>query len=92
MPFIYQGPGYIAFQQPGAAPCLVSIFDERAHGELRRPINHAYTLSALKGYEPYIDDTINKLVAVLDNHSKSGERIDIRAWLHYCKEKPPLTQ
>jgi cytochrome P450 len=51
----------------------------------RRPVAHAYSLSSLKGYEPYIDDMIQTLVNVLDQHVENGSPINMSDWLHYCK-------
>jgi cytochrome P450 len=67
---------------------LVAIRDEETHGRYRRPVAHAYSLSSLKGYEPYIDDQIQHLVKVLDEHATSGKSINMSDWLHYCKPNP----
>jgi cytochrome P450 len=63
---------------------LVAIMDEYTHGRYRRPVAHAYSLSSLKGYEPYIDEMIQKLVDVLDEAAISGRTINMSDWLHYC--------
>ncbi|OQU94072.1 hypothetical protein CLAIMM_00485 isoform 1 [Cladophialophora immunda] len=62
---------------------LVSIKDEKTHGIYRRPIAHAYSLSSLKGYEPYIDETIEKLIKELDKHDADGTPINMTRWLQY---------
>ena len=63
---------------------LVSIKDEKTHGIYRRPIANAYSLSSLKGYEQYIDDTIEKLMAVIDRHVKEQKPINMTKWLQFC--------
>jgi hypothetical protein len=64
---------------------LVGIRDEATHGRLRRPIANAYSLSSLKGYEPYIDQTIKTLTDVLDQRVVDGKPINMSNYLHYCK-------
>lgn len=72
-------------RSPGVnASGLVAIPDEYTHGRYRRPVAHAYSLSSLKGYEPYIDEMIQKLVDVLDEAATSGRTINMSDWLHYC--------
>ena len=63
---------------------LVSIKDEKTHGTYRRPIANAYSLSSLKGYEPYIDATIEKLMGILDKHAAENTPIDMTEWLRFC--------
>jgi len=71
---------------PGVnASGLVAIQDEYTHGRYRRPVAHAYSLSSLKGYEPYIDEMIQKLVSILDDFERSGKVVNMSDWLHYCK-------
>ena len=64
---------------------LVSIKDEKTHGIYRRPIAHAYSLSSLKNYEPYIDQMIEKLIGELDKHDADGTPINMTRWLQFCK-------
>lgn len=70
---------------------LVSIKDEKTHGIYRRPIANAYSLSSLKGYENYIDETIEKLMTVIDGHCKSGNSINMTRWLQFCQLSFHLT-
>ncbi|OAL35460.1 hypothetical protein AYO20_05310 [Fonsecaea nubica] len=79
-----KGPGYQVFVMTGTdQTALVSIKDEKTHGMYRRPIAHAYSLSSLKGYEPYIDETIEKLIKELDKHDADGTPINMTRWLQY---------
>ncbi|OCT48003.1 benzoate 4-monooxygenase cytochrome P450 [Cladophialophora carrionii] len=79
-----KGPGYQVFVMTGTdQTALVSIKDEKTHGMYRRPIAHAYSLSSLKGYEPYIDQMIEKLIGELDKHDADGTPINMTRWLQY---------
>ncbi|EXJ82920.1 hypothetical protein A1O3_06736 [Capronia epimyces CBS 606.96] len=49
----------------------------------KRPIASTYSLSSLKGYEPYIDGMIEKFMGILDQHDASNEPINMSNWLHY---------
>ena len=81
-----KAPGYQVFVMTGTTQtALVSIRDEKTHGTYRRPIAHAYSLSSLKGYEPYIDETIEKFIAILDEHGSQDKPIDMTRWLQYCE-------
>jgi hypothetical protein len=62
---------------------LLVIQDEERHAKYRRPIQHAYSLASLKGYEPYVDDIIQTLVDVIDRHVESGEAINISSWFYF---------
>ena len=79
-----KGPGYQVFVMTGTTQtALVSIKDERTHGVYRRPIANAYSLSSLKGYEPYIDETIEKLIVVLDKHDAENAAINMTRWCQF---------
>lgn len=81
-----KGPGYNVFILGGTTQtALVGIKDEATHGKYRRPIANAYSLSSLKGYEPYIDETIKNLTDVLDARVADGKPINMSSYLHYCK-------
>jgi hypothetical protein len=68
---------------------LVAVRDEATHAQFRRPVAHAYSLSSLKGYEPYIDSQITQLVSVLDSHANNGKPINMSDWLHCCAAPLP---
>lgn len=79
-----KGPGYQVFVMTGTTQtALVGIKDERTHGIYRRPIANAYSLSSLKGYEPYIDETIEKLIVVLDKHDANNAPINMTRWCQF---------
>ena len=69
---------------------LVGIKDEATHGKYRRPIANAYSLSSLKGYEPYIDQTIKDLTDVLDKRVEDRKPINMSSYLHYCEHSQGL--
>jgi cytochrome P450 len=80
-----KGPGYQVFVMTGTSQtALVGIRDEKTHSVYRRPIAHAYSLSSLKGYEPYIDEMISKLVAIFDQHGARNEPINVTRWSQFC--------
>jgi hypothetical protein len=83
--FITQGPAYIPFRQPGVKASLVSIRDERTHGNYRKMISNAYSLSSLKAYEPCIDQQITRFMEVCDEHSETGTKLNLSLWCQYCK-------
>ncbi|KAJ9603054.1 hypothetical protein H2200_012349 [Cladophialophora chaetospira] len=79
-----KGPGYKVFLMTGTdQTALVSIKDEKTHGIFRRPLAHAYSLSSLKGYEPYIDEMIEKLILELDKHDAAQSPINMTRWLQF---------
>jgi hypothetical protein len=39
----------------------------------------------LKGYEPYIDEMIDKLIRILDQHEVKGQPINMTKWSQFCK-------
>ena len=61
------------------------MLDEERHGKYRRPIQHAYSLTSLKGYELYIDEVINMLLANIQRHAREGKPVNISSWLYYCE-------
>jgi cytochrome P450 len=64
---------------------VLVILDEETHAKYRRPVQHAYSLTSLKGYEPYVDDIIRTLVDVIETHVESGEAVNISSWLYFCE-------
>ena len=64
---------------------MLGILDEHEHAKFRRPIQNAYSLTNLKGYEPYVDEIINMLVSVLDRHVADQKQINLSLWVYYCE-------
>lgn len=80
-----KGPAYIPFRQPGVTTSLLSISSETTHSQYRKLVSNAYSMSSLKGYEPYVDEMINRFMQVCDAYSRSGEPMNISRWTHFCK-------
>lgn len=74
-----------AFNVPGVPRSLLAILDEHEHAKFRRPVQNAYSLTNLKGYEPYVDEIIEMLVTVLDYHAANQKQMNLSLWVYYCK-------
>jgi hypothetical protein len=74
-----------AFNVPGLPRSILSIIDEETHARFRRPIQGAYSLTNLKNYEEYVDETIEILLDALDLHAKEGQTINLSLWVYYCE-------
>lgn len=81
----YQGPAYIPFRQTGVKASLVSIRDEMTHGQYRKMISNAFSLSSLKAYEPCIDEMVNRFMEVCDEHARTAKTLNLSLWCHYCE-------
>ncbi len=68
---------------------LLSIQDEQTHSKYRKLVANAYSMSSIKGYEPYVDDMVARFVEVCDDHAAKGEPMNISLWCHYCKMRCP---
>lgn len=75
-----------AFNLPGVPRSVLAILDETEHARVRRPIQNAYSLTNLKGYEPYVDEIINMLVNVLDRYAGDQKQINLSLWVYYCEQ------
>jgi hypothetical protein len=80
-----QGDGYLAFAPAGVTNTLLTNLDEESHAKYKRPVANAYSLSALKFYEPNVDRVINELVNALSEKAIKNEVINISRWCHYCR-------
>ena len=58
--------------------------DEKTHSQYRKLVSNAYSMSSLKGYEPYVDDMVNRMVQVCSRYADSQESMNISLWCHYC--------
>lgn len=74
-----------AFNIPGLPRSILGIIDEHTHARYRRPIQGAYSLTSLKGYESYVDDTINLLGGILDRYSESRKPVNLSLLAYYCE-------
>jgi cytochrome P450 len=64
---------------------LLSIQDENVHSQYRKLVSFAYSMSSLKGYEPYVDEMVNRFVEVCDRYAQAKEPMNISMWCTYCK-------
>ncbi|KEF59855.1 uncharacterized protein A1O9_04703 [Exophiala aquamarina CBS 119918] len=78
-----KGHAYVPFRQAGVTTSLLSIPDETTHSKYRKLVSNAYSLSSIKAYEPYVDEMINRLVHVCNEHAKTGTPMNLSLWCHY---------
>ncbi|OAL36511.1 hypothetical protein AYO20_04127 [Fonsecaea nubica] len=78
-----KGLAYLPFRRSNEKTSLLSILDEKTHSQYRRLVSNAYSLSSLKGYEPYVDEMVNRLVEVFDGHAADHTPLNISLWCHY---------
>ncbi len=61
------------------------ITDEDQHKTAKRPIAHAYAMTSLLDYEPFVDSTSRTLVEQLSRqYANSGKVCDFGEWLQWC--------
>ncbi|KAL3484492.1 cytochrome P450 [Aspergillus germanicus] len=78
-----KGPAYIPFRQAGVKMSLLSIPDEQTHSKYRKLVSHAYSMTSIKGYGPYVDRMVRKFIEVCDEHAASKEPMNLSLWCHY---------
>ena len=42
-------------------------------------------MTSLKGFEPYVDDMVNRFVQVCNDHANAQTPINLSLWCHYCE-------
>ncbi|KAK6334433.1 hypothetical protein TWF730_003647 [Orbilia blumenaviensis] len=66
---------------------VLGVFDvtsEELHKNLKRPIGHAYAMSTLLDYEPYVDSTVQVLQRRLEELYVNKDKVcDLGEWLHW---------
>jgi cytochrome P450 len=60
---------------------LFSDLDPARHAAQRRKFSSLYSMSALVGYEPFVNNCTSMLSARLDECSRAGRTIDFQYWL-----------
>ena len=88
--YIIQGEGYLAFAPAGLTSTLMTNLDEESHAKYKRPVANAYSLSALKFYEPNVDQVISELVNALVEKAAKNEIVNLSRWCHYCRSSLSL--
>ncbi|KAB8229879.1 cytochrome P450 [Aspergillus alliaceus] len=65
-------------------PSLFSTLDERFHAELRRSVNHAFSMSSLVQYEPLVDETTLLFLDQTDRLFARRDAVcDFARWLQF---------
>ncbi|KAE8356024.1 cytochrome P450 [Aspergillus coremiiformis] len=65
-------------------PSLFSTLDEKFHAELRRSVNHAFSMSALVQYEPMVDETTLLFLDQTDRLFATDRKVcDFARWLQF---------
>ncbi|KAE8150656.1 cytochrome P450 [Aspergillus avenaceus] len=65
-------------------PSLFSTLDEKFHAELRRSVNHAFSMSSLVQYEPMVNDTTLVFLDQTDRlFAREGQVCDFARWLQF---------
>ena len=63
---------------------LFMITDEDQHKNAKRPIAHAYAMTTLLDYEPFVDSTSRTLVEqLMSQYADSGKICDFGEWLQW---------
>ncbi len=42
-------------------------------------------MTSLKGYEPYVDEMVNRFVQVCDDHANTRTPMNLSLWCQYCE-------
>lgn len=65
-------------------PSLFSTLDESYHANLRRSVNHAFSMSSLVQYEPMVNETIELFLnQTATLFSKPNQTCDFARWLQF---------
>ncbi|OLN97830.1 Pisatin demethylase 8 [Colletotrichum chlorophyti] len=81
----YKTAFYAVFPPP-ENPDIFTETDEDAHARKKKVANVPYSMAAMQHLAPFIDDTVDVLMAKLDGFSAGFEArksVDLGAWLHY---------
>ncbi|KAJ9606314.1 hypothetical protein H2200_009275 [Cladophialophora chaetospira] len=78
-----KGNAYVPFRQAGVTTSLLSIADEKTHSQYRKLVSNAYSMTSLKGYEPYVDDMVKRFVEACNNHANTRTPMNLSLWCQY---------
>jgi cytochrome P450 len=73
--------GYDVAKHDGSTGSVLSTIDPAEHNKRRRVWDRAFTPTALKSYQPMLQNRVAQLVTALD--ARSGKEIDLAEWLAY---------
>lgn len=72
-------------------PTPGTTIDRREHAILRKPFTRAFAMASPTKYEPFVDETICRMVRRLDQEFISGpqgrKRCETDKWLQYCNRE-----
>ncbi|KIX04754.1 uncharacterized protein Z518_05624 [Rhinocladiella mackenziei CBS 650.93] len=60
---------------------LFSARDNKFHAGMRRLVANMYSMTAIKSYEPYIEDCISTLLRHFDAMAAQGDSMDLQFWM-----------
>ena len=60
---------------------LFSVRDTQEHATMRRKVAALYSMTAIKNYEPYVDNCVVLLRDQFDAATTSGNTIDLQNWM-----------
>jgi hypothetical protein len=75
-----ENTGYSVFEQPRAEP-IVTITDSTEYSVRRRVWERAFTPTAIKSYDPFLNNRIDELMTQLS--ARVGQPVDIAEWIGY---------
>ncbi|KIM95857.1 hypothetical protein OIDMADRAFT_132823 [Oidiodendron maius Zn] len=78
-----KGEGYMAFVPATVTTSLIACLAEEEHSKYKKPVSHAYSLSAQRAYEPNVDRVVTQLATALTQMAESKESTNISTWCHY---------
>lgn len=60
---------------------LFSARNRAFHAAMRRKMGSMYSMSAIKSYEPYVDNCINVLLQQLERYIEKDQPADLQHWM-----------
>ena len=75
---------------------MFSDRNETHHAATKKPVSNAYSMTTLTDFEPFVDDTIRKMMRRLEeefcNPAGRPKPCDMASWLQYCEQPRSLLQ
>lgn len=75
-----KGPWYKVWGDK-SQPNLFSETDRHMHANMRKAVANLYTMTALKSYEPYVDNCVTVLREHFDRFVVEGTAINLQHWM-----------
>lgn len=67
--------------KPDGVKSLIVIRDQKEHIRRRKPWNRAFSMSAMKDYEPALQKRASQLMRELEKKATIGDPINLRDWM-----------